>query len=299
MKEAKEIEHTNVIQQYLRENAQFPHVWCAGCGNGIIMSSILRAIHKMEWTKDEVVMVSGIGCSSRMPTYVDFNTLHTTHGRAIAFATGVKLGNPKLKVIVITGDGDGLAIGGNHFIHACRRNIDLTVILINNYIYGMTGGQYSPTMPKGDRATTAPYGNVEQAFDASGLAKAAGAIFVARTTVYHAVQMERFIYQGLQKKGFSFIEVLSDCPTLYGRLNKQGAPTKMLENLKAAVIPISQAEKLPEEKLRDRITTGVLNDMERPEYLEEYQKIINRSKEFDNVLGKKAKQRQKEELVEE
>ncbi len=299
MKEAKELEHTNVIQQYLRKNAQFPHVWCAGCGNGIIMSAILRAVHKMGWTKDEVVMVSGIGCSSRMPTYVDFNTLHTTHGRAIAFATGVKLGNPALKVIVITGDGDGLAIGGNHFIHACRRNIDLTVILINNYIYGMTGGQYSPTMPKGDKATTAPYGNVEPSFDASGLAKAAGANFVARTTVYHAVQIDRFVHRGLQKKGFSFIEVLSDCPTLYGRINKQGSPTKMLENLKAAIIPLSQAEKLTEEKLRHRITTGILNDIERPEYLDEYQKIIDRSHEFEDRLAERAKKKLREEIVEE
>jgi 2-oxoglutarate ferredoxin oxidoreductase subunit beta len=252
----------------------------------------------MGWEKDEVVMVSGIGCSSRMPTYVDFNTLHTTHGRAIAFATGVKLGNPKLKVIVITGDGDGLAIGGNHFIHACRRNIDLTVILINNYIYGMTGGQYSPTMPKGDKATTAPYGNVEPSFDPSELATAAGAVYVARTTVYHAVQMDRFVHQGLQKNGFSFIEVLSDCPTLYGRINKQGAPTQMLDNLKAAVIPIKQAENLPQEKLRNRIKIGVLSDTERPEYLEEYQKIINRSKEFGNKMEEKAKRRQREEMEE-
>ncbi len=298
MKDAKEMERTNVVQGYLRENAKFPHVWCAGCGNGIIMSSVLRAVHKMGWKKDKVVMVSGIGCSSRMPTYVDFNTLHTTHGRAIAFATGVKLGNPSLKVIVITGDGDGLAIGGNHFIHACRRNIDLTVILINNYIYGMTGGQYSPTMPKGDKATTAPYGNVEPAFDASELAKAAGAIFVARTTVYHAVQMDRFIHQGLEKKGFSFIEVLSDCPTLYGRLNKKGAPTKMLETLKAVAIPIAQASNLPEEKLRNRITTGVLSNIDRPDYLEEYQKIINRSKEFLNKLEQKIKERQREDMEE-
>lgn len=298
MKDAKEMERSNTIQGYLRENVKFPHVWCAGCGNGVIMSSILRAVHKMGWKKDEVVMVSGIGCSSRMPTYIDFNTLHTTHGRAIPFATGLKLGNPSLQVIVVTGDGDCLAIGGNHFIHACRRNMNLTVILVNNYIYGMTGGQYSPTMPKGDKATTAPYGNVEPSFDASELAKAAGANYVARTTVYHAVQMDRFILQGLEKKGFSFIEVLSDCPTLYGRLNKKGAPTKMLEDMKNVAIPVAQAANLPEEKLQNRIITGVLSNFDRPDYLEEYQKVIDRSKEFSNEVRDKIKRKQREDMEE-
>jgi len=159
----------------LRPGKKFPHVWCPGCGHGIVQGAIIRAVQKLGWSRDEMVMVSGIGCSSRMPVYVDFNSLHTAHGRAIAFATGVKLHNPKLHVIVITGDGDALAIGGNHFIHACRRNADLTVILMNNNIYGMTGGQYSPTTPIGKRASTASYGTAERDFDPCALAQAAGA----------------------------------------------------------------------------------------------------------------------------
>lgn len=294
MKDVKEAEPVSVIHQYLREHSKFPHVWCAGCGNGIITASILRSVHKMGWSKDEVVMVSGIGCSSRMPTYVDFNTLHTTHGRALAFATGVKLANPSLKVIVVTGDGDGLAIGGNHFIHSCRRNINITTIMINNFIYGMTGGQYSPTTPQGKNATTAPYGSLEPTFDPSALAKAAGAVFVARTTVYHAAQMDKLIMQALQKKGFSFVEIVSDCPTLFGRLNKQGTPIDMIKILKEMAVPIAQAEKMPSEKLQDRITTGVLGDIERPEYCEEYGKIKKMAQEKkrkeDELSGKRTKE---------
>ncbi|MEW5807498.1 MAG: 2-oxoacid:ferredoxin oxidoreductase subunit beta [Acidobacteriota bacterium] len=286
MKEIQESDHTNIIYQYLRDDAKWPHVWCSGCGNGMITSSLLRAIHQMGWKKDEVVIVSGIGCSSRLPTYVDFNTLHTTHGRAIAFATGVKLGNPDLNLIVVTGDGDGLAIGGNHFIHACRRNVNLTVILVNNYIYGMTGGQYSPTTPKGKFATTAPYGNLEPPFDPSELAKAAGATFVGRTTVYHAVQMDKLILQALQKKGFSFVEILADCPTLYGRLNRQGTPVDMINIFKEMAIPIAQASKLAPEKLQGRITTGVLWNIVRPEFCEEYDKIIQIAREKKAKMDK-------------
>jgi len=179
-------------EKYLRLN-RFPLIWCAGCGDGIVLKSLLRAIDRIGLSKDEVTMVSGIGCSSRLTGYVDFNTLHTTHGRPIAFATGVKLARPDMTVIVITGDGDGTAIGGNHFIHAARRNIDLTVILFNNYIYGMTGGQASPTTPPGAKASTAPYGNLEPPFNISGLAQAAGASFVARSTVYTPLKLEKMI----------------------------------------------------------------------------------------------------------
>ena len=157
----------NIVLHYLRKDMKFPHVWCPGCGHGTILGAIIRAIDSIGWKKDEVVMVSGIGCSSRAPAYVDFNTLHTLHGRAIPFATGIKLANPALKVIVVTGDGDGAAIGGNHFIHACRRNIDLNVVVFNNGIYGMTGGQGSPTTPWMAFSTTTPYGNIEPPFDLS------------------------------------------------------------------------------------------------------------------------------------
>jgi 2-oxoglutarate/2-oxoacid ferredoxin oxidoreductase subunit beta len=162
-------EHTSY--EYLRPSKKFPNVWCSGCGIGIVMGSLIRAIDKLGLDKNEVALVSGIGCTGRMPVYMDFNTMHTTHGRALAFATGLKLARPELNVIVVMGDGDALAIGGNHFIHAARRNIDLTALVVNNSIYGMTGGQYSPTTPMDSFATTAPYGNIEQPLPICELAR--------------------------------------------------------------------------------------------------------------------------------
>jgi len=265
---------SKVTHQYLRTKKKFPNVWCAGCGIGIVLGAIIRAIDHLRLSRDEVVMISGIGCSSRMPVYVDFNTLHTTHGRPLAFATGVKLAQPGLKVLVISGDGDALGIGGNHFIHACRRNIDLTTILINNSTYGMTGGQVSPTTPFMKIGTTAPYGNRERAFDIAKLAIAAGAPFVARGTVYHVVQLQKLIQQALLKKGFSVVEVISQCPALYGRLNREGGPVEMMRWQKEHAIPISAAGKVPPEKLRDKFLTGVLWDIDFPEYCEEYDKVI-------------------------
>src|SRR5210317_692885 len=195
-------EITKLVHKYLRHDKKFPHVWCPGCGNGIVLGAMIRAIDRLAYRKDDIVMVSGIGCSGRLPVYVDFNTLHTTHGRALTFATGVKLAKPELKVIVVMGDGDATAIGGNHFIHAARRNIDLTAIIINNAIYGMTGGQCSPATPIGARATTAPYTNIEPAFDIAGLAVTAGAAFVARGTAYHAQKLHSLIAQAVKKPGF-------------------------------------------------------------------------------------------------
>ena len=186
--------------KYLRLE-MFPHIWCPGCGCGIVMKSLIRAIDRLGLQKDEVCMVSGIGCSSRLTGYVDFNTLHTTHGRPIAFATGVKLAKPSLSVIVVTGDGDALAIGGNHFIHAARRNIDLTVLLFNNATYGMTGGQLAPTTPTGKVASTARQGSIDPPFDACRLAIAAGATYVARGTSYHTQQLDRLIEGGHQAQG--------------------------------------------------------------------------------------------------
>ena len=217
-----EKQKSDVMLSYLRPKKKFPSVWCPGCGNGIVMGALIRAIDKLGYAKDNVAMVSGIGCTSRMPVYLDFNSLHTTHGRALAFATGVKFAQPHMKVIVITGDGDALAIGGNHFIHACRRNIDITTILINNFIYGMTGGQGSPTTPGNAFSTTTPYGNSEKNFNPCNLAEAAGASFVGRSTVYHYPQLEKMIMQALEHKGFSLVEVISNCHTYFGRLNRQG-----------------------------------------------------------------------------
>lgn len=267
---------SDVTHQYLRVKKNFPNVWCPGCGIGTVMGSIIRSIDKQGYNKNDVALVSGIGCSSRLPVYCDFNTLHTTHGRAIAFATGVKLAKPKLKVIVITGDGDGLAIGGNHFIHACRRNIDLTVILINNQIYGMTGGQCSPATPNHSFATTAPYGNLEHNFVPTDLAKGAGASYIARSTVYHVQQLDKAIAGALEKKGFSLVEAVSNCHTYYGRLNKEGDAVAMLKWMKEHAIPAKTAKMMAPEKLEGKFLTGVLWDIEKPEFCEEYQKLIER-----------------------
>ncbi len=274
--ETKQQQTSDVTHHYLRAKKKFPNVWCPGCGIGIVMGSIIRAVDHLGLKKDDVALISGIGCSSRLPVYLDFNTLHTTHGRAIAFATGVKLAKPKLNVIVVTGDGDGLAIGGNHFIHACRRNINLTVILINNQIYGMTGGQCSPATPSHSFATTAPYGNVEKNFDATQLAKAAGASYVARSTVYHVQQMDKLIISGIAKKGFSLIEAVSNCHTYYGRLNKSGDSVAMINWMKEHAISAKIAKNLPPEKLEGKFLTGLLWDVDHTEYVEEYQKIIDK-----------------------
>ncbi len=267
---------SDVTHHYLRVKKNFPNVWCPGCGIGTVMGSIIRSIDKMGYDKNEVALVSGIGCSSRLPVYCDFNTLHTTHGRAIAFATGVKVAKPRLKVIVVTGDGDGLAIGGNHFIHACRRNIDLTVILINNQIYGMTGGQCSPATPNMSFATTAPYGNLEHNFVPVDLAKGAGASYIARSTVYHVQQMDKVIVGALEKKGFSLVEAVSNCHTYYGRLNKEGDAVAMLKWMKEHAMPAKTAKNLAPEKLEGKFLTGVLWDVEKREFCDEYEKLIER-----------------------
>jgi 2-oxoglutarate ferredoxin oxidoreductase subunit beta len=268
-----------LYEKYLRRD-KFPHIWCTGCGCGIILKAMLRAIDRSKLSKDSIAIVSGIGCSSRTPGYVDFNTLHTTHGRAIAFATGLKLVKPDLKIIIVSGDGDATAIGGNHFIHAARRNLDLTVIIYNNHIYGMTGGQASPTTPAGMKGSTAPYGSIEPSFDISGLAIAAGASFVARSTCYHATQLDKLIYKGLSKKGFSLIEVLSPCPTYYARPNRLGTSVEMMRWYKNNSVPVETARRMTDEELLGKITVGVLHDTERSEFCTEYQRLIERVKKI-------------------
>jgi len=259
--------------KYLRLS-KFPLIWCPGCGDGIVLKAMLRAIDSIGLKKDEITMVSGIGCSSRLPGYVDFNTLHTTHGRAITFATGVKLANPKMNVIVVTGDGDATAIGGNHYIHAARRNLDLTVILFNNHIYGMTGGQVSPTTPIGKKASTAPRGNREPAFNISGLAQAAGASFVARGTVHAAFKLEKLIERAILKKGFSVVEVLTPCPTAYGRRNQLGPGVNMMHELRKDSVPLKKAAALTPEELDGKVVTGVLVDIDKPEYTEQVEESV-------------------------
>ena len=210
---------------YLRTE-MLPTIWCAGCPNGIVLASFIRAV-KRGFERDKTVVVSGIGCSGRITQYLDFETVHTTHGRALAFATGIKLAKPELNVVVFMGDGDAVAIGGNHFIHACRRNIDLTAVVINNSLYGMTGGQLAPTTPEGAKTKTSPYGNVERPFDIAKLAIAAGASYVARFTAYQPRWIEKAIFEAMQHHGFSVVEVVTGCPT-----HQRIKPADLLKHLK-------------------------------------------------------------------
>jgi 2-oxoglutarate ferredoxin oxidoreductase subunit beta len=264
--------------QKLRKNKKFPTIWCSGCGIGVVMGALIRAIDHLGLKNDEVALVAGIGCTARMPIYLDFNTLHTTHGRALAFATGLKIARPDMKVIAIMGDGDALAIGGNHFIHAARRNIGITAIIVNNAIYGMTGGQYSPTTPIGGRATTAPYGNIEPPFPICDLAVAAGASYVARSTVYHALELDKFISEAIAKDGFSVIEAVSYCHTTYGRLNKLGAAADMMRALKDNSLSQTAYGNLsPEEQANNtKIVRGNFINIVRPQYTAAYSNLITR-----------------------
>ena len=264
---------------YLRPSKKLPTVWCGGCGLGIVMSAMIRAIARIGGEKNDMAVVSGIGCTGRLPTYIDANTLHTTHGRALAFATGVKLARPSLTVIIAMGDGDALAIGGNHFIHACRRTIDMTAIVANNSIYGMTGGQYSPTTPYGKKGTTAPYGNVEHEFDVAALAIGAGATFVARSSVYHARELDRLIEKAIRHKGFSVVEAVSNCYTSYGRLNEYSSPVDMLRWMKESSVTIGAAEKMTPEELEGKFTRGVMVEREIPEFIEAYDDLADRLRE--------------------
>jgi len=262
-----------VVKNYLRERF-FPHLWCPGCGHGMVLNGLLRAIEQLGLSKNEIVMVSGIGCSSRITGYVDFHTLHTIHGRALAFATGVKMARPELNLIVPMGDGDALAIGGNHFIHAARRNIDITAIIMNNRIYGMTGGQFSPLSGEDIKATTAPYLTIDPGFDVVELAKAAGATFVARTTTFHIQQMIDIIRQAILHKGFSVVEVLSQCPTYFGRKNKIGDAVDMVQYFKTNTTPIGSKAKQENPHLLER---GIFVQNEKPEYCDLYEKVVQKA----------------------
>ncbi len=262
--------------QKLRRNKKFPTIWCSGCGIGVVMGALIRAIDHLGLKNDDVALVAGIGCTARIPIYLDFNTLHTTHGRALAFATGLKIARPDMKVIAIMGDGDALAIGGNHFIHAARRNIDITALIVNNAIYGMTGGQYSPTTPIGGRATTAPYGSIEPPMPICDLAAAAGANYVARSTVYHALELDKFLSEAIAKDGFSVVEAVSYCHTTYGRLNKLGTAADMMRALKDNSLSQNAYERLsPEERLQNtKIVRGNFVNIERPQYTAVYSNLI-------------------------
>lgn len=270
------MEMEQLVDKYFRAG-RLPHIWCPGCGNGIVTGALVKAIEKLQLDKDNVAVVSGIGCSSRASGYLDFNTIHSAHGRALPVATGVKLAEPRLKVIVVSGDGDATAIGGNHFIHAARRNIDITVVLYNNSIYGMTGGQYSPLTPTNSVATTAPGGTIDRPFDVTELAKGAGATFVARSTTFHTQLLSDVIAQGIQHEGFSIIEAITACPISYGRQNKLGAAPKMMQWQKEHGVVLAAYAKLTDEQKADKFPIGVLYQAQAPEYTAEYDKVIARS----------------------
>ncbi len=253
--------------------------FCPGCGDGIVAQSILRAIDELGMDMDDFIFVSGIGCAAWIPSpFFNADVLHTTHGRPIAFAFGIKMGLPEKKVMVVSGDGDLVAIGGNHLIQNARRNIEMTVICLNNGIYGMTGGQAAPTTPMGIQTTTTPYGTVENAFNISRLVMAAGASFVACWTTAHPRQLTRSIKKAIQKKGFAFIEVFSQCPIQFGRKTGVGTAIQMLEDYKKRSVPVEEAAKLSEEELRDRIVVGELVDVEKPEMLDQVRKMKARAR---------------------
>ena len=250
--------HTaDLLDKYFLKE-RLPTIWCPGCGLGTANGAILRGFEAAGIDQDKTVLVNGIGCSGRTAAYLDFDVLKGTHGRAIAFATGIKLFRPELTVIVMAGDGDTLAIGGNHFIHAARRNLDIKVILFNNFIYGMTGGQVSPTTPAGAKASTAPEGYNERAFDACKLAEAAGASYVARATSYHVQLLTKITHDAILHKGFALVEVITQCPEQYGRWNKSGDAYDMLVWEKDNAVRIEQSANMLPEELADKFLIGEL-----------------------------------------
>jgi 2-oxoglutarate ferredoxin oxidoreductase subunit beta len=253
------------FERYLR-GGMIPHIWCDGCGNGIILNCFVHAVDDLKMDIDKIVVVSGIGCIGRLSGYTNTDSFHTTHGRAIAFATGVKLANPDLKVIVISGDGDLFAIGGNHFIHAARRNVDIKVICANNFNYGMTGGQYGPTTPLNAWTTTTPYGNIEHPFNLVHLAAASGAVYVARWTTLHVRRLVESIKKMLQKEGFSFIEVITPCPEIFGRRNKMATGIEMMNWFKKASDIQNNSDPAKAEITSERIVLGEFVDTKKPTY---------------------------------
>ena len=259
--------------EYLRTD-KMPTLWCWGCGDGVILKALIRAIDKLGWNMDDVCVVSGIGCSGRFSSYINCNTVHTTHGRTLPYATGIKMANPNKKVIVVGGDGDGLAIGGNHTIHAARRNIDLTYILINNFIYGLTNSQTSPTTPKGMWTATMERGNIDPTFDSCKLVEAAGASFVARETMIDPKKLERTLVKALEHKGFSYLEVFSNCHVNLGRKNKMSSATANLEWIDSISLAKTKFDMLEDDQKDGKYPTGVLKQDENAlEYCEAYEKV--------------------------
>jgi len=258
------------LDRYLKKG-RIPHIWCSGCGNGILLTAFVKAMEKGNFDTKKTVVVSGIGCIGRAAGYLDLDTYHTTHGRAIPFATGLKLANPKLNVIVISGDGDLFAIGGNHFIHAARRNVDITVICSNNFNYGMTGGQGGPTTPLESKTTTTPYGCSEHPFNLVYLAKASGAVYVARWTALHTHELRDSIIHSVNKPGFCFVEAITPCPTAHGRRNKLGDGLAMMKSYRDNSVLTTELD--PEDTaigLKGKIAVGEFVDIDKPTFMDMY-----------------------------
>ncbi|MBV5334909.1 MAG: 2-oxoglutarate ferredoxin oxidoreductase subunit beta [Sulfuricurvum sp.] len=261
--------------QYLRLE-KMPTLWCWGCGDGVILKAFIRAIEKMGVKQDDVCVVSGIGCSGRFSSYVDFNTVHTTHGRTVAFATGIKMMHPDKIVVCVAGDGDALAIGGNHTIHGARRNIDMTLIIINNFIYGLTNSQTSPTTPQGMWTVTQKVGNIDPTFDACALGIASGASFVARETMLDPKKLEKIFVKAMEHRGFSFLDILSNCHINLGRKNKMVSAMENLNWIDSITMPVKKYNELPEEERLNILPTGILKeDTKVREYCDMYQDIID------------------------
>ncbi len=266
-------------EEKLLRTDRLPHVWCPGCGIGIVLNAFLRAVIKSKMDPNKLVVVSGIGCTGRTAGYVNVDSFHTTHGRAIPFAVGVKFARPDLNVVVFSGDGDLFAIGGNHFVNAARRNHDLLIIAVNNYTYGMTGGQHGPTTPTGAFTTTTPYGNPDRPFNIPHLAISLGAPYVARWTTYHVMQLQNSIYHALHRKGFRVIEIISQCPTVYGRRNDMKTPLEMMHYFQKASYRKDDASfEEMELTYNGKIVVGVFRDVQGiPTYEERYDDIIRRA----------------------
>jgi len=259
--------------QYLRLE-KMPTLWCWGCGDGVILKAFIRAVDKLGWKKDDVCVVSGIGCSGRFSSYVDFNTIHTTHGRTVAWATGVKLANPSKHVVCVAGDGDALAIGGNHTIHGCRRNIDINFIVINNFIYGLTNSQTSPTTPQGMWTVSQQAGNIDPTFDACKLAIASGATFVAREKVTEPKKLEKVFVEGFQHRGFSFFDILSNCHINLGRKNKMQSAMENLNWIDSITVSKKKYDEMSEDEQLNLLPTGILkHDTKAREYCDMYEDI--------------------------
>jgi 2-oxoglutarate ferredoxin oxidoreductase subunit beta len=267
-----------------------PHIWCSGCGLGTTVNCFVRAVESCGLPLNQISVVSGIGCTGRVAGYLKLDSFHTTHGRPIPFATGLKLANPNLKVVVYSGDGDLFAIGGNHFIHAARRNMDLTIICVNNFTYGMTGGQVTPTTPIDAIASTSPYGNIEEPFNLPHLAESAGAVYVARWTTFHVRQVTKAMKEAIQKKGFSFLEIIAPCPTLYGRRNRLGDGLEMMQDYKEnSVIKNGADARDVGLGFKGKITCGKFVDRERPSFLDQYntkmtERLGSSFKPYEGVL---------------